>query len=57
MNLDGTEPQVLAKDSLNQIVKIACDVDNKVIYWTEGYLQKVSNLLSFTQSLRPGHMS
>jgi len=42
VNLDGSESKVIIKNRLNKVVKLACDNENKVLYWTEGLLQKVN---------------
>ena len=41
MNMDGTNPQILVSDNLQQLGRIAIDIPNQVLYWTQPSGQKV----------------
>ena len=41
MNMDGTNPQILVRNDLQQLGRIAIDIPNQVLYWTQPSGQKV----------------
>ena len=43
VNMDGSDPQIILKDDLQQVGRIAIDIENQVLYWTQPSGQKVSN--------------
>ncbi len=36
--------QTLVSDGLQQLNRIAIDIENQVLYWTQGTAQKVTNI-------------
>ena len=47
MNMDGTNPQILVRNDLQQLGRIAIDIPNQVLYWTQPSGQKVMLFLVF----------
>ena len=42
MNLDGSDPRIIAQDSLNQLNFLHLDITRQMLYWSEGFAQMVS---------------
>ncbi len=43
--MDGSSPAVVASDNLDALDNLDLDTQNQILYWSEGFSQKVRNIV------------